>query len=106
MYRIWVEEILGLTVRDDRVILNPVISPAWDGFRLRYKRGGTTYDFTVDNPDHVSSGVRRVELDGKALRDPQISLVDDGSVHEVRVLLGLESEVPSLEAAEASAQPR
>jgi cyclic beta-1,2-glucan synthetase len=44
----------------------------------------------VENPRGVNRGVSLMELDGQALPDgtTRVTLVDDGRVHEVRVVLG------------------
>jgi cyclic beta-1,2-glucan synthetase len=39
MYRVWIEEVLGLKVRGDRLQLDPVIPGNWEGFHLRYRPG-------------------------------------------------------------------
>jgi cyclic beta-1,2-glucan synthetase len=94
MYRVWIEEVLGLTVRGDSITVNPVIAPHWHGFRLRYRRGATSYEFTIENPDHVARGIRKMELDGRALRNGRIPFQDDGVVHLVRVVMGAETPAP------------
>ena len=50
----------------------------------------TRYDIVIDNPQCVSRGITRVELDGAALAAglDSIDLIDDSGVHRVRVLLG------------------
>jgi cellobiose phosphorylase len=50
--------------------------------------GGATYRIRVENPDGVNSGVVAIRLDGSALEDDVLPLVDDGRVHEVSVRLG------------------
>jgi cyclic beta-1,2-glucan synthetase len=87
-YRVWLEEILGFQRRGDTLMINPVISKDWPGFRLRYRFGNTIYHITVENPDHCSRGVTLVELDGVAAADKIVTLRDDALPHEVRVVLG------------------
>ncbi|MDQ3200450.1 MAG: protein ndvB, partial [Verrucomicrobiota bacterium] len=87
-YRVWLEEVLGFQRRGDRLTINPVIPKDWPGFRLRYRHGNSHYSIAVENPDGVSQGIARVELDGTALADKVIPLSDDGTSHEVRVVLG------------------
>jgi hypothetical protein len=42
----------------------------------------------IDNPQGVTRGVLRVELDGKELSGPAVPVLDDEGVHHVRVTLG------------------
>ncbi|MGE5213398.1 MAG: GH36-type glycosyl hydrolase domain-containing protein [Nitrospirota bacterium] len=87
-YRVWLEEILGFQRRGDKLTINPVIPKDWTGFKLRYRFQNTTYRIAVENPDHCSRGVTRVEVDGVLAADKTVRLSNDGLPHEVRVVLG------------------
>ena len=80
--------ILGLRLRGDRFRVDPTIPNDWPRFELTYRHGGATYPIVVENPDGVSRGVRRVELDGSRLPSADIPFTDDGGQHHVRVELG------------------
>jgi cellobiose phosphorylase len=88
MYRVAVQALLGLRVEGNRLLLEPRVPDAWPGFKIRYRRGTTTYSITVDNPDAAGGGVRRVTLDGADLPDRVVPLSDDGGEHEITVVLG------------------
>jgi cyclic beta-1,2-glucan synthetase len=88
MYRVGLEAILGFHLEGDHFTMDPCIPAAWPGFRLAYTRGETRYQVTVENPQGVQRGVAVVELDGKALPDGRVPLADDGSEHQVRVVMG------------------
>jgi cyclic beta-1,2-glucan synthetase len=88
MYRAWVEEVLGMRIRGDRMEIDPVIPATWPGFSLRYRHGETMYSVTVENPDGCEHGVAWVEMDGQRLADGVI-LLEQGLVkHQVRVRMG------------------
>ena len=87
-YRVWLEEVLGFQRRGDTLMIDPVIPQEWSGFHLRYRHGNTLYRIVIENPDHCSRGVSLVEVDGIAVPDKMVPLRDDGSPHEVRVVLG------------------
>jgi cyclic beta-1,2-glucan synthetase len=97
MYRLGVEAILGLRRFGERLQLDPCIPPDWPAYQLTYRYGRTPYHIQVHNPDGVSRGVQRVELDGQPLADGQIPLEDDGRPHEVSVWLGRRSPRPPRE---------
>ena len=88
MYRAWVEEILGLKVRGDRMRLDPVIPGWWKGFQLRYRHGEAIYEIQVENPDGRERGVAWVEMDGLRLPDGVVRLERSLVKHRVLVRMG------------------
>jgi cyclic beta-1,2-glucan synthetase len=94
LYRAGLDAILGFRRQGDALRLDPCIPAAWPGFSMTYRHRGPTsritrYDITVENPDHVCSGVALTELDGAVLAAASsIHLADDGQVHAVRIVLG------------------
>ena len=88
MYRVGIEAILGLTLRGGALHIDPCIPRDWPGFEVLFAPpGGARYRITVENPDRVSRGVRRVELDAQPVTG-DIPLLNDGAEHVVRVVLG------------------
>ena len=85
MYRAWVEEILGLKVRGNRLLLDPVIPQWWNGFRLQYRHGKALYSIQVENPEHCERGVAWIEMDGRRIEDQVIPLTRELVRHEVLV---------------------
>ena len=65
MYRVWVEEILGLRVRGETLQIAPVIPGWWDGYQLTYRHGEAIYEIHVENPQHCERGICRVVMDGQ-----------------------------------------
>ena len=75
--------------------IDPRLPRAWPGYEIVFRRRGpqdriTRYDIAVENPDHVSHGVVRTELDGVMIADgaAPVTLSHDGGQHRVRVVLG------------------
>ena len=87
-YRVALEGLLGFTKRADRLTIAPCIPTSWKEFGIDYRHGTSDYVITVRNPDGVSTGVRRVEVDGVVCSDGDIRLLDDGTKHVVTVILG------------------
>ncbi len=73
--------------RDARI--DPVIPHDWEGFGFTYRYGESVYRVKVVNPDGVSRGVVRSELDGQSLSGPVVPLVSDGDDHDVHVRMGV-----------------
>lgn len=87
VYRVWLEEVLGFTLRGQTLSFNCSIPKEWDQFKLRYRYKTSHYDITVTNPNHVNRGNSCITLDGVLLSTPEISLVDDGKQHIVTIVL-------------------
>ncbi len=88
LYRAGVEFILGLQVRANLLGVDPCLPPEWRKAKLHYRYGSTLYNITIENPDGVSKGVMRMELDGVEQPDLQIVMQDDGATHAVTVVMG------------------
>jgi len=88
MYRAAIEYILGFKLAGDRLRIDPCIPRFWREFEITYRRGNTTYRIKVENPHALSRGVASVQVDGQDQREDQITLTDDGQVHQIRVVIG------------------
>jgi cyclic beta-1,2-glucan synthetase len=90
MYRAGLEWLLGFHLQGSRLTLAPCIPAHWPGFEIVFRYRSARYEILVENPERVSRGVARVEVDGQQLASgpPVIALVDDAETHRVRVILG------------------
>jgi cyclic beta-1,2-glucan synthetase len=89
LHRVGMESILGINVRNENTIeINPCIPENWPGYEVDYKYGNTNYTINVINPDGLSTGVKKVIVDGKESVDKKIHMVNDGTPHNVRVIMG------------------
>jgi len=87
MYRVGTEAILGISLRGGALHIDPCIPRTWPGYEVVFAPQGAQYRIQVDNPDGVSRGVVRVELDGSPVTG-DIPILRDGVLHTVRVTLG------------------
>ena len=88
MYRAWVEEILGLKVRGNRLLMDPVVPGWWTGFHVQYRHGKALYSIQVENPEKCERGVSWIEMDGRRLEGPVIRLTRDLVKHDILVRMG------------------
>jgi cyclic beta-1,2-glucan synthetase len=88
LYRLGIESILGLRRRGATFVVDPCIPASWPGYTVTWRLGATRYDITVVNPDRQSRGVAEATLDGSSVDPGAIPLTDDGSAHQVRVVMG------------------
>ncbi|MEO8259571.1 MAG: glucoamylase family protein [Acidobacteriota bacterium] len=90
MYRAGLESILGFRLRGTALVIDPCVPRSWTGFELTFQYHSARYEITVENPDGVSRGVRRIVIDGtvRPTAEPSFDLCDDAAVHHVQVVLG------------------
>jgi cellobiose phosphorylase len=84
LYRLGVEQLLGLRRQGHTLTVSPCLPPEWPGYTATYRVGAGTYQITVAR----GAGPSSVTLDGVEVRDGQIPLSDDAGAHEVRVVIG------------------
>ena len=88
MYRVWIEEVLGMKIRGQALVIDPVIPSGWKKFSIRYRRGEAIYDIVIENPEGASRGVAWVEMDGRRLEKSLIPLEEISIKHKVVVRMG------------------
>jgi cellobiose phosphorylase len=97
MYRIAIENMLGLVRQGNELHVAPCVNPSWTSFEVTYRYGQSELLIAFENLSGVPSGVRNVELDGQSLPGTSIPLRDDGRRHRARVVL---AEAPSAQVGE------
>jgi cyclic beta-1,2-glucan synthetase len=89
MYRLGLEDILGIQPAPGGVQMRPCIPAEWKEYEVLIRIGvNTSYRIVVRNPDGVQHGVAASKLDGQPLSDAFLPLEDDGVDHEVEVVMG------------------
>jgi hypothetical protein len=66
----------------------------WPEYTIAWRHGASRYVIIVRNPDHRCTGVAWATLDGEPVDASSIPLTDDGSSHEVVVVIGPPSTPP------------
>jgi cellobiose phosphorylase len=87
-YQAGTKYILGIRPVYEGLTIDPCIPAPWDGFRAHRVFRGASYNITVTNPDHVSKGVRSVNVDGQLIEGIIVPVFDDGATHEIKVTMG------------------
>jgi len=88
MYQAATQYLLGVRPTYRGLLIDPCIPPAWDGYKAWRQFRRARYNITVENPQHVSRGVKSVFVDGKEIKGNLLPLYKDGRTHDVRVLMG------------------
>ena len=87
MYRVGVEDILGIKKYGDNLKINPCIPKDWNEFKVEYTYKETKYKIYVKNPENINQGIKEVYVDGKPEKNDLIELVNDKKEHNVLVIL-------------------
>ncbi|MDA2929533.1 hypothetical protein MYX84_06235 [Acidobacteria bacterium AH-259-O06] len=88
MWHWYVYYILGIRPTLKGLLVDPKIPKEWKRFRLRREYRGATYELEVSNPEHLSSGVRSLVVDGQRIQGQLLPAFMDGRRHRVSVTLG------------------
>jgi cyclic beta-1,2-glucan synthetase len=88
MYQAAIRYLLGVQRNGATISINPCIPAIWPEYSLDWTIGMTRYRFTVLNPEHRTTGVASVSLDGTVVDAGAVPLVDDGADHNVTAVLG------------------
>ena len=89
LYRLGIEQLLGLHRENNILHLNPIIPARWDGFKMQYRYLDTEYRIQVWNPEHVSHNVREIRFDGNVVDGKNIFLPNDGFSHGIEIMMGI-----------------
>jgi cyclic beta-1,2-glucan synthetase len=88
MYRAWIEELLGMKIRDGWLRIDPTLPHEWERVDIRYRCGEAVYEIRIDNPEHVMHGVAALEMDGRPVPQLEIRLERALVLHRVVVRMG------------------
>ncbi|WP_445664689.1 GH36-type glycosyl hydrolase domain-containing protein [Fodinibius sp. AD559] len=93
MYRVALESILGIRIKEHTLIIQPVISSEWDSYNIEWRMndGKTVYHMEISNPDELQSGGLEGTVDGEPVSFPngkaKIRLKSDGQEHSIKLQL-------------------
>lgn len=82
------EGICGIRPDAEGLTISPSIPAAWDGFTMKKNFRGKKLNISVQNPNHVQSGVASVTLNGAAVDGGYIKADALADVNEIVVTLG------------------
>ncbi len=85
LYRLGVEQLLGLRREGASLTIEPRLPPEWPGYEATYSYGSASYTITVERGGEVAGAIT---VDGAPAPDGRVQLEDDGRAHTVVVRLG------------------
>jgi cyclic beta-1,2-glucan synthetase len=87
-WRLAIEGILGLRLRDGRLLLEPRLPRAWDGFEAELRGVGGTLAVRVRVTGELPAGASELFLDGAPHGEASVALPSDGATHRLELRLG------------------
>ena len=84
-YNAGIENILGFKIEGNKIKINPCIPNDWKEYSISYKKENTLYNIKVKNINGKNTGVLKIFLDEKEVKE--IEIINDGKIHEVDVLM-------------------
>jgi cellobiose phosphorylase len=91
MYRLLVEDLLGVHLEGDRLRLAPRLPGSWASYKIHYRYRQTVYHITISRSADASVETGFLTLDGRDLPGVILPLVDDQQEHhaELKVRAGV-----------------
>jgi cellobiose phosphorylase len=80
--------ILGIRPDFHGLIIDPCIPKEWSKFKIIRHYRNAIYDIDVQNPDHISKGIREIKVDKSLLKSNLVPLFNDRKIHNIQVKLG------------------
>jgi cyclic beta-1,2-glucan synthetase len=94
-WRLAVEGILGLRLRNGRLRIEPCLPARWDRFEAQVRRDGGTLALTVEVSPKLSPGSRELTVDGVRCEETDVAFPAVGSSRAVHLRLGPAIAQPS-----------
>ena len=88
MMKVATNWILGIRPQYHGLLVDPCIPKDWTKFTVVRHFRDAIYDIRVENPDHVSKGIKDVTVDGKKLETSLLPSFADGKKHVVMITMG------------------
>ncbi len=82
------EGICGIRPDANGITISPSIPSSWDGFTMKKIFRGKTLNISVQNPEHVQSGVKSVSLNGKLQTSPYLPADALTETNDIIITLG------------------
>jgi N,N'-diacetylchitobiose phosphorylase len=79
--------ILGVRPDYEGLVIEPAIPSEWDGYEVRRVFRGATYRIRVRNPEHRTSGVKRLKVNGKAVPGNLVPIALAGADVKVEAIM-------------------
>ena len=80
--------ILGIRPDFYGLIIDPCIPKEWYKFKIVRHYRNAIYDIHIQNPDHISKGIKEIKVDKSLLESNLVPIFEDGKKHIIEVEMG------------------
>lgn len=87
IYTAGIKYILGLTIKNGFLAVNPSIPNDWKEYSMRYKHGESIYNIKVENPNNKSNGVSKFIVNGEEIEEKRVRLENKSSIYNITVVM-------------------
>ena len=87
MYEAGLHYILGFTINEGYLSINPCIPKDWKDYKIHYKYENSIYNIHVKNPNGKNTGVEEMYLNGQKIEEKKVKLVDNYKVNEIEIIM-------------------
>ena len=87
MYEAGIHYILGLTIENGYLSINPCISADWKEYEIRYKYGNSICNIKVENYNRKNTGVETMIVNGYVIEDKKVKLNKDGGIYNIEIIM-------------------
>lgn len=86
-YKIGIEDILGLKIKNNILKINPCIPKEWKEYSIRYRFKNSIYNIKVKNKNEKNTGVEEVYLNGQEIIKKEIILNGEGGIYNIEIIM-------------------
>ena len=84
-YKIGIEEILGLKIKNGVLRIEPCIAREWKEYSIRYRYKNSIYNIKIKNEHGKNTGIEKFIVNGKEIPEKEIRLNGDEGIYEIEV---------------------
>jgi cellobiose phosphorylase len=88
MMKVVTNWILGIRPQYHGLLIDPCIPKEWANFTVTRHFRNAIYEIRVENPNHVSKGIKDVTVDGNKMNTSLLPSFADGKKHIVKITMG------------------
>ena len=92
LYRLIVESLLGLSIKQGKLRFSPCLPADWKEFKMSYRHRETLYRIVI-RQIAGEDGQTGMTLDGSTVQDKEITLVNDQREHAVEVFVRIKLDI-------------
>lgn len=105
-WRLAVEGVLGLRLRNGRLQIEPCLPAGWDRFEVQVRRNGGTLAIAAEMSSEIAPGHREIIVDGVPCEQSGVAFPPDGATRSVHVRIGRQDARTSMPAGMGAASSR